>query len=120
MNISGSNIPDIKLVENTLDDIKIQIVGSRLAGDKGYVSFKLKQELLEKRQLRLIFPKKRNQKEEISEEDIKILKKRYIVENVFSWIKNYRRIRNRYEHNIENYIGFCYLSIIETIANKFS
>jgi hypothetical protein len=36
------NIRDINLVEDTLDDIKIKIVGTRLVNDKRYISKKLK------------------------------------------------------------------------------
>jgi hypothetical protein len=43
MCLSTSNIHDINLVEDTLDDIKIKIVSSRLVGDKGYISKKFKE-----------------------------------------------------------------------------
>jgi hypothetical protein len=42
MCLSTSNIHYINLVKDTIDDIKIKIFGSRLCGDKGYISKKIK------------------------------------------------------------------------------
>jgi len=118
MKVSKSNIHDLNLVNETIDDIKIKIVGSRLVGDKGYVSSKMKNELLLKRGIRMIYPLKKGEKKVISQQDKKLLKDRHIVENFFSWMKQYRRIRNRYDHQVANYIGFCYLDLIEMIVKK--
>ena len=113
-----ANIHDINLVDSTLDDIKIKIVNSKLLSDKGYNSKELKKKL-DKKKINLIYPLKKNQKNTMfNENELSLLKSRHIVENFFSWIKNYRRIMVRYEIKLNNYIQFCYLAAINIICNK--
>jgi transposase len=45
LSLAPSNIHDVNLVENTIDNIAIKIVGSRIGADKGYISFSLKEKL---------------------------------------------------------------------------
>ena len=45
----------------------------------------------------------------LSNEDKTFLRKRYIVENTFSWLKNNKRLSNRYDANSSNFIQFWYL-----------
>lgn len=45
MNITSSNKHDITEVEPVIDAINVKIVGSRVIGDKGYVSKKLKRKI---------------------------------------------------------------------------
>ena len=52
------------------------------------------------------------------EENI-FLEKRSIIENCNAWLKNYRRVRNRYEKNALNYEQIIFLSINNLILNKF-
>ena len=61
MNLTSSNIHDIHLVNDLIDRIHIKIVGSKLVGDKGYNSMKLKKEV-KKRGVDLIYPMKKGSK----------------------------------------------------------
>ena len=51
--------------------------------------------------------------------NIIFLKKRYIIENLFSWVKNNKRIQLRYDKYIQNYEQFTYLSFGLIVENKF-
>jgi transposase len=119
MSLSTSNIHDINLVENTLDDIKIKIVGSRLGGDKGYISKKLKDKLQNEKNITLITNLRDNSKELLNDEEKSFLKKRHIVENTFSWLKNNKKLINRYEANALNFEQNWYFSFINLITNKY-
>jgi len=119
MTMTTSNKHDVSLVEQTLDQISIKILGSRLIADKGYVSKKLKIKLRNHRKVYLICPKKKNQKnKQLPDIQRKLLSERNIVENFFAWSHNYKRIRVRYERHLDNYIQFYYLAMIEIIHGK--
>ena len=103
MTMTTANKHDLSLVEQTLDQINIKILGSRLIADKGYVSKRLKLKLRNHRKVYLVCPKKKNQKKQhLPEIQRKLLSERNIVENFFAWSHNYKRIRVRYECRIEN------------------
>ena len=70
---------------------------ARPSGDKEYISKKLKK-LKEETNIDLITCDKINYKNDINtlEENI-FLEKRSIIENCNLWLKNYRRVRNRYK-----------------------
>lgn len=117
MKIFGSNIHDITALEEQISNLNIRIVGSRLIGDKGYNSGRLKNEL-GLRGINLIYPRKRNERIRTSDEEKSYLKGRYIVENVFSWIQNYRRIRMRHEVHSLYYFELYHLCLIDVILKK--
>jgi hypothetical protein len=120
LKLAPSNIHDVNLVEDALDNISIKIIGSRIGVDKGYISNNLKQNLKKNKNIDLITCNKSNSKNSINtSEENKFLEGRYIIENSNTWIKNYRRIRNRYEKNALNYEQLIFLSINNIILNKF-
>ena len=50
--------------------------------------------------------------------ELKLLKQRYIVENTFSWLQNYRRIRIRYEKQSNTFLQFYYFAMANLICKK--
>jgi len=119
IHVNTANKHDTTLVIDTLQDIKIKTLGSRLIADKGYISKKLKTSLRNNHKLYLVCPVKSNQNITLHPIQRRLLSKRNIVENFFSWMMNYRRIRVRYERKLKNYIQFYYLAMIEVIYTKF-
>jgi transposase len=118
----SSNVHDLTAFKTQIEKIKIKFMGSRIIGDKGYVSKKLK-ESLEKDQINLITPhkknsKNKNSKNKNSDENRELLRDRSLVENVFSWIQQRRRIRLRYEVHSKYYLEFYYLCLIDIIFKK--
>lgn len=111
----SSNVHDLNAFEKQIKRIKI--VGSRIIGDKGYTSKRIK-ESLKKDGIKLVTPAKKKQKTRNTEEEKNLLKKRSIIENVFSWIQQRRRIRIRYEFYSKYYKEFYYLCLIEVILKK--
>jgi putative transposase len=113
--LAEASIHDSKLFEPTL---KATILKSNkrvtLLADKGYSSNKSKQ-IAKKYGMNLICPNKKNFRKPIFKKDVKS-KKRYIVEASNSWIKQFRRLRLRYDGDIINYesfvlLAFCIITI---------
>ena len=52
-------------------------------------------------------------------EENNFLKGHYIIENINTWIKDYRRVNNRYEKKALNYEQLIFFSINNIILNKF-
>jgi hypothetical protein len=120
LKLAPSNIHDINLVEDTIDNISIKIIGSRINADKGYISNNLKKKLKKDKDIDFITCNKSNTKNNLNtDEENKFLEGRYIIENLNTWIKNYRRVRNRYEKNALNYEQIIFFSINNIIMNKF-
>lgn len=42
-------------------------------------------------------------------------KKRWKVERLFAWLKNFRRLVTHWERNAENFLGFLHLGCIVTL-----
>ena len=117
LKLEPSNIHDINIINHTIDNISIKIIGSRI---EGYISSDLKNNLKKNKNIDLITCNKSNSKNNINIlEENNFLKGRYIVENVNSWIKDYRRVNNRYEKKELNYEQLIFLSINNIILNKF-
>lgn len=116
--IDKANIHDTKITEKAIKNTKINIAGSRLIADKGYISTALKKRLKKKYKVNLIYPYRDNQMKKNTKAEKKLLKSRCVVEHFFSWIKNYRRLRNRYDKKSSSFLQFCYLGYLDVIANK--
>lgn len=116
--VSGNN-SDVKIAMDTVDNIKIKIAGSKIIADKGYVS-ELLTETLKHDKIELITPIKTNQtkRKPLTISQKHLLSKRNIVENFFSWLKQCRRIRNRYDRHFSSYLSFIFLGLIKIIDKK--
>ena len=120
LKLETSNVHDVNIVNDTIDNISIKIVGSRLGADKGYISSTLKNNLKINKNIDLITCNKSNSKNNINTiEENNFLKGRYIIENTNTWIKDYRRVNNRYEKKALNYEQLIFFSINNIILNKF-
>ena len=124
IHITAANIHDSKVFEPTLQNINFKLLGSNkypkyMVADKGYNYERIK-ECCKNNNLILVVPNKKNYKKQAIFNSYKkdILKKRHIVENFFAWLKNYKRIKNRYEKHIENYSSFVYFACINITMNK--
>jgi hypothetical protein len=115
-------IHEIKGLQKTLNTIPINVkpyVKVNLIGDKGYISsenFKVFG-----RNVKLITPKRKNQKTKNTKIQMKILLQRHKIENFFVPLKRKDRISFRKERRINNYMSFVYINVLEylfNIANK--
>ena len=118
--IDAANVHDTKMTAPTIEDIKIKISGSTVLADKGYNSIKLKETLAKEYSLNLIYPLKKKQKNNpfTPEQTKQLNTTRHIVENFFSWIKSFRRLRLRFDTSAKNFRGFCYLAGLQILCNR--
>ena len=68
-----------------------------------------------------IIPKrkyKNSKKKSLKEKEIRIYKKRIIIENFFAWIKAYPKIDHLYEKTIKSYRGLLLLGISMLIYKR--
>ena len=49
-----------------------------------------------------------------------VIKKRWIVEKIFAWILNFRRLVMDYERAKESAIGFLYIEMLKLEGKKFN
>lgn len=91
-----------------------------LVGDKGYViNSNDKKSLLKKHKIKLIVPRKKNQKNvRLSKHMKSKLKIRNIVENCIQSIKTYSRVYLRRDRLISNYLGFVFIASGLILNNK--
>jgi transposase len=83
-----------------------------LVGDKAYDSRYLHRQL-ENQGIQLIAPHQGSHTNHFQDgRNLRRLKRRYKVERFFAWLKNYRRLRVRWETKVENFAGFVYLAAI--------
>ena len=111
-----ASVHDSTLTIKAINKINVKIIGSRVIGDKGYIN-KQHKKLLKNKSIELIYPYRKNQLTN-SKEEKTLLKKRYIVEHFFSWLKNYRKIRLRYDIKISTFKGFVMLACCDIVINK--
>lgn len=114
-----SNIHDINTVKETVKNSILNLNGSNIGGDKGYISIKIKNELKNKNNINFITETKDNSKNINNLKNKNFLKKRYIVENFFAWNKNIKKLQLRYERYIENFNQLLYLSFGIVTQEKF-
>ena len=131
------NIHDVKTVIKTIKNSYISLNKSKLGGDKGYISKALTNELNKNYDIKLITceRKKRRTKNKIiydkknkvkhsdkpnNKKNTKFLKQRIIIENMFAWIKNNKRLQLRYDKYCKNYKSFVNLAFIKLVINRFS
>ena len=101
-------------MDNLLVDIN-KCKKVKLIGDKWYIrSKKDKNEILDKYNTEVIHPNRQKQKENISNNHKKLLKGRYVIENVFAKLKRFSRICIRREKLTVAFKGFLFLATLIT------
>ena len=108
---------DVKGVQKTLNTIPFELkeyVSVKLIGDKGYVTNEEFRVFGKK--VKIIYPKRKNQKKKNTKKEKKVLSKRHKVENFFASLKKYNRIVLRRDHKIDNYMSFTYMGMMDCMT----
>ena len=83
-----------------------------ILADKGYDSNKIRTLIKQKNYTPIIAKRKyKNKNKSLKKYEIKIYKKRIIVENFFAWLKMFPKINKIYEKKIKSYNGLLLLAI---------
>ena len=65
-----------------------------------------------RRDARVALHCRRNRKKTQDGRKLRRYKRRWKVERLFAWLGNYRRLVVRYEHHVDNFLGFVRLACI--------
>lgn len=115
--VANSTIHDIKLLIDTLPK---KITFNNLVGDLGYLANKtFKKQLMTRYNINLITPYRENQNKQNTPAEIQLLKKRFIIENLNSFIKQNKQIQSRYIKKDNTFINYIYMSFIKRALEIF-
>jgi len=119
--IGNGSCHDVVLTEETLDAAFVDELPEKLIGDKAWDSRKHQRRLAEERNIELIAPTRKGKRPSKRKQDGRALrryKRRWKVERLFAWLKNFRRLVTRWEHHARNFLGFLYLGCIIILLRR--
>lgn len=119
--IADGSRHDVVLTDATLDAAIVDVLPPRLIGDKAWDSGKLQQALRTERNIELIAPKRGGKRPSRRKQDGRALRRarrRWMVERLFAWLKNFRRIETRWEYKADNYLGMLHLGCIIVLLRQ--
>lgn len=110
---------DVKSVQETIYNIKIPIpkyVRIKLGGDKEYIT--QEKFMINNKSVKVIAPKRKNQKTKNTKSEKKFLSKRYKVEISNANFKKPERLMVRKDKKMNTYISFVYLFLLELFCTQ--
>lgn len=121
--IADGSRHDVTLVEQTLDAAFVRKLPKKIIGDKAFDSRPLAQRLSAERNMELVAPLRGGLRPSTRRQDrrsFRHYRKRWKVERLFAWLKQFRRINTRWDRKAENYLGFVHLGCIVVLLRHFS
>lgn len=119
IHVTSASPNEVTLVHDTLARNLLAKPPKRLIGDRAYDSDGLDRELAKKK-IEMISPHRCNKK--LNTQDgrpLRRYKRRWHVERLFAWLKNFRRIALRWDIKVTNYLGFVTLGCISLILKRY-
>lgn len=118
--IASAQKHEVKLVDDTLDAAFVDELPLRLIGDMAYDSNGLDARLLAERNIEMIAPHNPTRKNKTQDgRPLRRYRRRWLVERVFAWLQNFRRLVTRYERKAENFLGFLQLGCVIILLRHF-
>jgi transposase len=111
--VASASPHEQRLVEATIDNRFVAEQPKRIIGDKGYDSDEL-DDRLQQRGIELIAPHRRCRTRSASQDRRKLrrYKRRWKIERLFAWTKNFRRLLMRWERHSRNFLGMVQLAFM--------
>ncbi len=116
--IEGGQRHEVGLVDAALESCFFDEVPETLVGDKAYDSRLLRESLQRERGVRLISPARRTTRRKTDGRRMRRYRRRWVVERLFSWLQNFRRLNVRWEHKAENFLGFLHLACLKILLKR--
>jgi transposase len=108
--IASGERHEVKLVEDTLDACFLDELPPKLIGDMAYDANELDARLMEERNVELIAPHNPTRKRKTQDgRPLRRYRRRWMIERVFAWLQNFRRLLTRHERKPGNFLGFVQL-----------
>jgi len=118
--IASASPHETTLVEETIDNGFLEHAPDRLIGDRAYDSNALDERLLRERGIELIAPHLSTRRRKTQDgRPLRRYKRRWLIERLFAWLQNYRRLVTRWERHAENFLGFLRLGCICILLRHF-
>jgi transposase len=121
ISIAAGNRHDVVLTDQTLDAAFVDELPEYLIGDRAWDSGKHEHELAKQRGVELIAPKRLGKRPSRRKQDgrkLRRAKRRWMVERLFAWLQNFRRLVTRWEYKAENFLGFLRLGCIVIMLRR--
>ena len=97
----------------------LNLTNKNIIGDKGYLWKRLKENLINTKNINMITSYKKNQHLKNTPNELILLKSRRKIEHLFKKIKISHRINNREDKKISNFKSFLYLNLIDRFKDCF-
>ncbi len=108
--VTSASPHETKLVEDTLRQRHVSALPERLIGDRGYDSDPLDERLQREHGVELIAPHRKNKRKRTQDgRPLRRYLRRWKIERLFAWLKNYRRLSSRWERYAVNFLGMVQL-----------
>jgi transposase len=118
VDVASASPAEVKLVISTLEARFLPDLPERLIGDKAYDSDPLAAQLAEG-EVELIAPHRSNRKVKTQDgRPLRRYRRRWKIERLFAWLYNYRRLVNRWEYDVVNFLGFVQLGCIVILLRR--
>jgi len=120
--IAPGNRHDCTLVEETLDVAFVDELPEKLIADKGFDSRPLQERLRAERDIELVAPTRGGIRASRRKQDGRSLRRyrrRWKVEHLFAWLKQFRRISTRWDRSAQNFLGFVLLGCMVILLRQF-
>lgn len=117
--VEGAGPHESQGVERLIEGRFLKVPLFIILGDKAYDSDALDQRLKEKG-IRLITPHSKSRKKRTQDRrGLRRYRRRYKIERLFAWMKNFGRLRIRYETKLENFQAFVHLAAILILIKNY-
>jgi len=117
----GAGLPLAVSIADTLDAAFVEELPSKLIADRGFDSRGLQERLREERDIELIAPTRggpRSSRRKQDRRSLRRYRRRWRVECLFAWLKQFRRINVRWDYKAENFLGFVYLGCMVILLRQ--
>ena len=108
--VTSASPNESTLVEDTLGQRHVSALPERLIGDRAYDSDRLDQRLRDEHGVELIAPNRRRRRRSQDGRPLRRYLRRWKIERLFAWLKNYRRISSPWERHAQNFLGMVQLA----------
>lgn len=111
--VTSASPHESKLVEDTLRQRHVSALPECIIGDRGYDSHPLDERLRREHGVELIAPNRRNKRKRTQDgRPLRRYLRRWKIERLFAWLKNYRRVNSRWERKAVNFLGMVQLGCV--------
>ena len=107
--VTSASPNESTLVEDTLRQRYVNALPQRMIGDRAYDSDGLDERLRREHGIEMIAPNRRRRRRTQDGRPLRRYLRRWKVERLFAWLKNFRRISSRWERHAANFLAMVQL-----------